>query len=191
MSVGSMVSRLLPMLIAGCAPIPPLYSPLATTGYYGYADEPLGPTRIKVLYKAPRGATFAISTYQQDADAERRIALAYDMAIWRASELAIASGYPAFTITDRLNNVNVDVRYNFAGDLFYNPCYGAVTGYRFGCTPAPFPTAFDRYAWADAMVTLTIELQPEIRPGAFDAANTISELRAQYPTALLAGQALR
>lgn len=173
---------------AACASNAPLYVPLQATGSYGYADERVGPTRYKVSYAAPSATSSGFSRAQNERDAEPRVGLAYDMALWRSSELALQDGFPAFKVSDRSNDISIDHRYYYYDDPFYHSCFGPFA-WRFHCI-SPYYGApyYDRYALINVRVTLTIDLEREIRPGTFDAQDAIAKLRAHYPTALTTGQ---
>lgn len=183
------ISTLL-LLAAACAPNAPLYAPLQAAGSHGYTDERLEPTHFKVSYTAPPVTSSGFSKAQNDKDAEQRVALAYDMALWRASELALQNGFPAFSVVDRSNDVTVDHRYYYDDDSFYHPCPGPFIQH-FHCRSLFFsPPYYERYALISARVTLMIDLDREIRPGTFNAQDAIARLRAHYPMALTAGQPL-
>lgn len=176
---------------SACAPAYPLYVPLATAGNHGYAERPLGPARYSVSYRAPPGVSYAFTKDERKADAERRLTVAYDMAVWRASELALEKGYPAFTVAERSNDVDVADGYD-PYDPLASHCYRPCFPIDCGCLPgdALYNARPNRYSVIDARVTITIELKSEIRPGTFDAKDAIARLHAKYPTALPKGRPL-
>lgn len=177
---------LVPLLLAtACVPAYPLYVPLETAGNHGYADVRLGPTRFAVSYRAPSAVSFALTKDKRRVDAERRLTVAYDMAVWRASEIALGNGYPAFAIADRSNDIAVSYRYDAYDPLAYH-CYRPCFPHNCGCLPgdALYNARPNRYSVIDAGVTITIELEREIRPGTFDAKDAIATLHARYPNAL-------
>jgi hypothetical protein len=189
---GILSTGLLLLLATACAPNPPLYVPLQAGGDHGYTEVRVSPTRYQVTFKAPVAIYPALNKSAARSHAEHRTTLAYDMAMWRAAELALENGFPAFKITDRSNDVSTDYRYGTYGAPFYPPCYDPRFGPDGPCPSFGFssPSAFDRYAWIEAGVTLTVEFESAIRPGLFDAREAVDKLRAQYPTAREAGQPL-
>ena len=77
------------LAVAGCAPEAryPLYSPLELAESFGYAEQQLSETGYRVNYSAPIRRTYAYGREKRQQQAEVRLALAYDLALWRAASL--------------------------------------------------------------------------------------------------------
>jgi hypothetical protein len=180
------------LLVAGCAggPSYPLYSPRAVAQTFGYAEERVAKNRFRVTYAAPVRRTYPYAGPRREADAAEQLGLAYDMALWRASELALANGFPGFVTGPRDNEVQVDVAYDYYRDPFYDdPFYHY--GHRrhrlyrhYPYDPYYYGGRYSRYALIAAKTTLTVELRKVRVPEAIDAATTIRRLRQKYPDAL-------
>src|ERR1700680_4696640 len=80
--------------LAGCetTPPPPLMSPLQVAKSYGYADAAVGDNRYQVTYVGPnRRSLRSVEARQAVGAAERT--QAFDFALWRAAQIAIAQGF--------------------------------------------------------------------------------------------------
>lgn len=187
------IAAAIALLVGACAPGAPLYVPFQSGTGHGFTDRQLSPERFEVNYKAPTKATYAFTKAQQKSDSDRRITLAYDMALWRASELALRHEFPAFSVINRSNDVNVNTHYDPYHTFPYDSCYSYFNNRavpQIGCPYSyvyGYPSPADRYALIDAQVTLTIKFERETKPGAFGAQETIDRVRAQYPNALAPG----
>jgi hypothetical protein len=178
------VGRLLPLaalLLAACAGQPqPLYTAFGQLGDYGYTEQQLSETRLRVRYEAPTDTVYDTGRIARERRSDARLGLAYDMALLRAAELSLARGYPAFAVTERENDVAVDVQpdYPFYADpfLFPGPFHRRRLHY-----PAPY--YFERQATFGASVTLLVELHRAAGPQTLDARATIERLKAKYPNA--------
>lgn len=178
--------RLLPLaalLLAACAGQPrPLYAPFGELGGYGYTEQQLSETRLRVRYEAPTDTTYDTGRIERDRQSDAQVSLAYDMALLRAAELALARGYPAFAVTERENDIAVDVtpRYPFYRDpfLFPGPFHRRRHLHYY-----PPPYYFERHATFGAGVTLLVELRRTVGPEALDARATLARLQAKHPNA--------
>lgn len=172
----------LALLVAACTATPrPLYVPLATSRY-GYAEQPTGDLSYEVTYRAPLFSTYAYGQTSRDRITQQQLALAYDMALLRASDLALARGMAAFRELRRDNDVRVDVESDpFYQNGFSRPCYD----YRY-CTPTPYISP-DRRTVVDVAVRLQVQLEPRAVSGTYDAADSKRKLLAAYPNAVIAG----
>ena len=167
--------------VAACAPAAPvaLYSSLEVGGTFGYSEQQLSDTSYRVTYSAPVRTTYAYGGAQRKRETELRLTLAYDLALWRAAELALANGYKAFEVSKQDADVQVDIRddYDF-GPVFYNRNL-----YRLGYFPYRYSAYFDRYARLAAQVSIAVEFRDALSEDAFDAESTLKKLRAKYPSA--------
>ncbi len=174
------------LLAAACstAPPPPLYQPRDATRTYGYFEQQVAPGRYRVGYSAPVERTAAYDSIERKRETDRLIDLSYDLAMLRAAQLATAAGRPAFELSERENNVQVDTRveaYPYPGAIYpFGPYY------RYGWYPYPYaygPYAGGRDTFIGVEVQMTATLLDALRPGAFDARETLSRLLAKYPEA--------
>lgn len=193
MGIGTVAIRCLGVmaaaLLAACAappPLLPLMSPLEIAGRYGYSERDLAPGRIEVSFLTPAQPT-GFDEARRNADAERIRALAQDLAMWRAAELSLGRGSPAFEVVDS----RVDVQFDIREQSYYPPYYGA--GY-----PPFYPPLIDArrraiYPWAyddlpvlyrtnevQARAVLVLRLLDRPTPGARDAKALALQLRAKY-----------
>lgn len=165
-------------LLGGCVtgPPPPLLTPLAAGGNFGYAETPLSGDRQTVTYVAPSRLTNSYGP-AREADAQATRTLAFDMAVWRAAQLAEAQGFAGFRVSDRRSDSDT------YPDPFYDPwdpwpCWGCR---RFG-----FPYDAYRgspYAYLQTRVTITVEMLHDPGPGDYKADDAIAQLRRTYPGA--------
>lgn len=158
------------ILLAACAG-PPLYQPQTGPRSFGYSERPVGGGLIEISYETPKRITYAIYSTEQESD--RRLQLAYDLALLRAAELAI-SRTGKFSINRRDNDAKVNIHRNYRS---------------FGTGYAPYRghTALSRsrrdtepYAVIAARVTLLVDLSPSPAANTFSAAATAARLRRQY-----------
>ncbi len=180
------IKRLAPILAAlalvtACesGPVYPLYTPLEVAGSFGYAEQQLADTVYQVSYSAPIQWTRSYRRAARQRRSERLVTLAYDLALWRAAELSLAGGFPAFEVAARENDIQFDVRY----DAFYDPFFypDAFFGHgQFGHYRAIY---HDRFSELAVRVSLTVRLRPAATATSFDAARTLARLRAQHPDA--------
>jgi hypothetical protein len=165
-------------LAAACAPqrsLEDLYVPLGVGAGYGYTEEPVGERRFKIAYDTPVSTAFTYAGPAGKREANSELARAFDLALLRAAEIALANGAPAFRVADRLNDVDVR-NYVAWRDPFYYPHWRRPWwGY-----PSPYHAYAEDYATLDARVTLTVDLLPTLESGAYDALRTQSEIRARY-----------
>jgi hypothetical protein len=173
------------LLAAGCATSPqyPLYSPLAVTGSFGFTEQRISDTSYRTTYVTPRRTAF--SPYA--GTEPRRTALlnlANDMALMRAAELAAASGYQTFRVTQRDNNadVNRERYYGWCDDPFWprRPFYRPYPAYR--CGP-------DGYTYFQARSTLSVEFGNKPGEDHYVVQDVLAQLAQTYPTVRAVGSA--
>ncbi len=107
-----MASRLVVLalfVLAGCAGSPPLYVHTETGRSYGYSETQLSNTQYRVAYRAPRVSTRTPNRIERERRGHERLALAYDLALWRAADVALQLGVPGFAVASRENDVQVEV----------------------------------------------------------------------------------
>lgn len=178
--LATLASLLLLAFAAGaCSTVPrPLYVPYGPVNY-GYSDRATGDVTYEVNYRAPRFATYVYGKPARDRIADQQLAIAHDMALLRAADLALSRGMPAFRELNRSNDVRVDVESDpFYESGFARPCYDP----RF-CAPQPYISP-DRRTVVNVGVKIDIRLEPRVVSGAYDAADAKRRLLAAYPDAL-------
>jgi hypothetical protein len=118
------------------------------------------------------------------------LALAYDMALWRAAELALANGYRWLAVSHRDNDVRVNIGYDY-----YDDAYGPFPYYHrrshrrhFGYPPLHRFGYHDRYANLTARVSITVAFGKAPDGDGpdgdrIDAKAVLERLGAKYPGA--------
>ena len=167
-------------LLGGCvtAPPPPLLTPLAVAGRFGYAETALGGDRYAVTYVAPSRLTSPYGP-AREIDAQATRTLAFDMAVWRAAQIAQAQGFAGFRISDRRSDVDT------YPDPFYEPwdpwpCWECR---RFGFPYYPDPYRGSPFVYLQTRVTIIVQMLHDPGPGDYKAEDTIAQLRLTYPGA--------
>jgi len=171
----------LALLAAACAERP-LYVPYGVNTTYGFADRSLGNDTYEVSYRPPDYRTYAYGRSTRDRVVNDQLALAHDMALLRAAEIAKMRGFPAFRELNRDNDARVDVE----TDPFYDPW-----GYRpypcRGCGPGYYTAPYmsqDRQTTVNATVRLQVRLEPRVVSGTYSVDEVRSKVLAAYPNAL-------
>ncbi|MEX0809677.1 MAG: hypothetical protein WD044_13205 [Dongiaceae bacterium] len=182
--------------LAGCTPAAPRPAMVSIdqTDQYGYATAPAGEDRFVVEYVTPELATSTRDTTREQ-EIEEEKARAYDLALWRAAQIAQERGYAAFIVEESSRDADVSVdydRYGGYGDPWFNQ-------FSYGYHPYPYrnmgyhpyfpyhPYAYNRYQRSEASMLLRVKLlvreaSPD-EPGAFDTAATATRLAATYANA--------
>jgi hypothetical protein len=164
------------MIAAGCTTggSQPLMSAWNDETEYGYNDRKLDGSGYRIEYTTPFTRTTADAKRREEAIADLR-RLAYDLALWRAAEIAAREGYKAFAITDRRFEPNLRA-YNDVPDIprlsLAHPQGGVwVTA----------PSRFDfKSMWLQGRQTIDIRLQREMGAGALDTEATIRRLSREH-----------
>jgi len=167
-------------LLAGCVsiPPPPLLTPLAVAGSFGYAEAPLGGDRFSVTYLAPPRLTSRYGS-AREADAQATRTLAFDMAVWRAAQLAEAQGFAGFRISDRRSDV--DTYPDPLSQPFDPwPCWECR---RFGFPYSADPYRGSPFIYLETQVTITVQMLHDPGSGDYRADDAIAQLRRTYPGA--------
>ena len=170
------------LAMAGCAPEAryPLYTALEVAESFGYSEERLSETGYRVTYSAPVRRTYAYGGEGRKQETEQRLALAYDLALWRAAELALAHGYPAFEVSNRDNSVQVDIRHDYYP---HYPYFHHRHHFGHGFFPHHFYGYYDRYAELAARVSIAVDFRAAPDGDRLDAQATLKRLEAKYPSA--------
>lgn len=166
---------------AGCAadpPPPPLMSPYPAAGYdYGYAEERLTADLWRIVYHG-RWRALDLDAAIRRGQLDRAASEAADLALWRAAQLALAAGMPAFTVTDRRTDTETVRR---RGAWLDDPWWGS-TYYRRGLVVRPWPTTYyvRGEAFGRARATLVVRFERRVTGAAIDAAATVRRLDPVY-----------
>src|ERR1700689_827576 len=86
--------------LSACAagPAYPLLTPIQVAGDFGYFEQPIDETHWVVSYVTPERSGYGFRSDQSPAEAQAKT-LAFDLALWHASQIAQARGYAAFSVT--------------------------------------------------------------------------------------------
>jgi hypothetical protein len=170
------------LLLAGCAtgPAPPLLSPLAQVGKYGYAETKVASGRYEVSYLGPPRRTSRFAEGRRGDELAARTQ-AYDFAVWRAAQIALQENYAGFRVGQTHSNIDTYVE-DYA-DPFFDPFWGPYW-YRRDAFAYPFyPYTRTTYAYLQARVTIDVTLLHNPGPGDYLARDAITQLRRTYPGA--------
>jgi hypothetical protein len=164
--------------LGACQSTPPrpLFQPLEAGAQFGYSEKQIDDTHWQVTYTGPRyRSAYGDTARQGDVDAAR--AQAYDLALWRAAQIALEHDHSKFSVvTERRdvdNSTEIDRHY---------PGYPYPFGYRragFWGWP-PYYDDYDVRSWSQATVALTIDLNPAPGAQVLDAKETAARLEDQY-----------
>jgi len=176
-------------LMAGCAatPTPPLLSPIQVGHNFGYSERPIDDTHWVVSYVTPEQQGHSARFGEPPLDAHAK-ALAFDLALWHASQIAESRGYAGVSVVDRHFNTDSYSMSNYPSDPYWIGGFHAQN-------PDGF---FGRFGWGGAWSSnlspspdsdvqveakLAVILTNDLKPDDFRAADTINRLRATYPGA--------
>jgi hypothetical protein len=170
--------------LGACAaekPKAPLMSPVSQVTDFGYSNRDLANNRIEVTYLGPSRRVSTWRASRQEAVDEAK-AQAEELATWRAAQVALDKGKPAFQVVDKHTDVEVDVR------DYYEPYPSAwyPYPYPYGWARGPFYPLYPPYygtyrdAYAQAQSKLTVQLLDKMQPGALDARETADRLGKKY-----------
>jgi hypothetical protein len=174
------------LALAACAagPKPPLMSPIAATRDYGFSEVQTGENSYDVTYTMPVRRSL-LSAGQRQADNTASRTQAYDLALWRAAQLAVEHGVAGFRVTNSHTDIDTTVEDPYYDPFWSDPFYGPPFWHRrfrpypFGFPPGPYvPQVFLR-----ARVTMSVQLLQNPGPGDYDARDVIRQLQQTYPNA--------
>jgi hypothetical protein len=188
------VGSVLLLALSGCeTPPPPAVAAMvarSTNGDFGYAEKSLAPDLYVVTYVSPRlRATPEPADDHALSGEKQRV---YDLALWRAAQLALEKGYPDFQVQQESRDLDVTVP---TAPLAYAPAPLFIGGCRWDCDwPFGFwpysyydPYYADQYSRARTIgritVNLTVKMLSKPAEGAVDAAVTEARLRKAYASA--------
>lgn len=173
------------LLLAACAatPVYPLMTPIQVTKSFGYFDQPIDETHAIVSYVTPQQEAYGFRYDQSPAEAQAK-ALALDLALYHAAQVAQSKGYPAFSVTDRHTGVDSvhdsgywDDPYWYGGWGFHHHHFGGWGGpWGPGLYEPPQNTLT-----VEAKLTIALTRAP--KPDDYRVDDTLNRLRAAYPNA--------
>ena len=180
--------------VAGCATAPPRPAmvPFSETGEYGFSETRLAPDRYEVRYVTPRLRVSGTDPGESaEIQAERQ--RAFDLALWRAAQLALENGFSAFTVEQDNRDVALTVRTEPVLSPFWGyPYYDRFD--RFGPYYPYYPyypyASYSGYrTWATARVTVALEVAMLEEPTekSYDASATAARLQEAYGAATFPG----
>lgn len=158
--------------------------PQSTNGVFGYSDNMVAPDVYQVTYVSPplRAAPASDDAHGLAGEKQR----VYDLALWRAAQLAQEKGFPAFQVQHENRDVDVTVRhdpvYYPPPPLFFGPC-------RWDCGwPGywpyyPYDYSYRTSAAGRVTVNLTVKMLAQATPDSFDTATTVERLHKAYASA--------
>jgi hypothetical protein len=164
--------------VAGCqsAPPQPLFRPLEAGATYGYTDRQIDESHWEVTYMGPRYRSSYGDT-SRNKETETARTEAYDLALWRAAQVALEQKKPRFAVVSERRDIDRSTEVDRYPPYPYYPY-----GYRHPSFWGYWPY-YDNYstqAFHDAVVTLTIDLNPTGDAQIFSAKETADRLEAQY-----------
>jgi hypothetical protein len=175
-------------LLGACAsgPAYPLLTPVDVAQSFGFSDLRLPDGRYEVSYVAPPMQGYGYRFDQSPTERQGK-SLAFDMAIWRAAQIAQAQGFKGFSVSDTKSNSDIQQRAGYYDDP-WGPGWGG----------GPYWGWHHRgYGWNEfynppetsvqVEVRLAVTLTNDLKPGDYDAAAAIQQLRRTYPGADGAG----
>jgi len=176
-------------LLGGCASTPsyPLLTPLDVARSFGYSDTHLPDGRYEVTYVAPAQQGYGYRFDQSPTERQGKV-LAYDMAIWRAAQIAQSQGFQGFSVGDTRSNSDVQQRAGYYDDPWgpgWGPGWGG--GFYGGWHRSAF--GWDGYYYNPPETSVQIQVKMDIgltntlKPGDYNAADAIAQLRKTYPGA--------
>lgn len=172
------------VLLGGCAAGPnyPLLTPVDVAHSFGFSDTRLADGRYEVSYVAPALQGYGYRFDQSPTEKQGK-SLALDMAIWRAAQIAQAQGFQGFSVADTKSNSDIQQRSAYYDDPWGGSAWGP--GPYWGRHRPPF-------GWGDynppetsvqVEVKLAVALSNSLKPGDYNAADAIQQLRQTYPGA--------
>lgn len=162
--------------------------PQSANGIYGYSDRMLAPGLYAVTYVSPRLRATRDADDAHGLEGEKQ--RVYDLALWRAAQLAQEKGYPAFQIQQDNRDVDVTVQSDpiypaYPGPfLFGRHCWNCFWPY--GYYPYYGGATYRTRASGRITVNLTVKMLSAATADALSTAATIERLRKAYGSATFA-----
>lgn len=181
-------------VVGGCATPPPRPAmvPFDETGSYGFSEIQLAADRYEVRYVSPRLRTSSIDP-ERSGEIEAQRQRSFDLALWRAAEVAERNGFPAFIVEQDNRNVALAVRTEPMSSPFwpYHPFYGYDRFGRyypgFPYYPYPYDTGYRSRASVQVTAVLKVRMLEEPTEDSYDSAATVARLSESYGNATYPG----
>ena len=176
-------------LLAGCSGSSkksingPELIPLVDSGPYGYAEQAIDMTHVRIQFRGPRYRTKLPADHPDRKNMEKIANIeAYNFALWRAAQLSVKNRYPGFRllsqspsitiapITSMPNNPIKDDRIGIIDSTQRDPGLGTPQGISQGDS---FQVTY----------SIVVEFEDELLPGDFEAQKLIVKLGKIYPGA--------
>ena len=167
----------------------------SANGDFGYSETALAPDLYTVSYVSPSLA--APGDPEQDYGLQGQKQRVYDLALWRAAQLAIEKGYPAFQVQQESRDVKVDLVKPPAPPPYVSAALRSTSGppCRWDCGrplgywgDPYFNPVYDQWytrshSSGRVVANLTVKMLAAPTDDALDAAGTAERLRAAYASA--------
>jgi len=179
--------------LAGCSnsysPPRPAMVSLGAVGDYGYSDIRLSENRYEIRYVEPR---LRVSTSRDDRETAIEAAKqrSYDLALWRAAQLAVEKNYAALKVEQDHRDADIDV--TTRSYRSYPPLMG-FGWYGYQRPWFPYHYGYGAYPWyiddayvsrpsasARVSVRLIVKFEDKVGEDNLDAAATIEQMRQRY-----------
>ncbi len=166
-------------VLAACEtpPARPLMSAWEASTGFGYSERRLDKARFEVSFTTPFVRT-VVRKDQRKRDTARIRALAYDIGLWRAAEIALREKFVAFEVEDKQGDVVIE-RYDDTPRVQRYGLAHPLAGYRFTQSAGPRI----RSTWVQGKSVLVIAMKKAVGNGALDARKTIARMARKHANA--------
>lgn len=167
------------LVLAACEtpPARPLMSAWEPATGFGYSERRLDAARFEVSFTTPFVRT-VLNPEQRRRDGDRMQALAYDLGLWRAAEIAIRENFAALAVEDRQGDITIET-YEDAPQVQRYGLAHKLGGVRYPLSIAPSI----RSTWIKGKAVLVIALKKKAGKGDLDARATAAQLAAKHANA--------
>ncbi len=121
-------------ILTGCATEPiSLLAPQSSPESFGYTERRVSDADYEIVYSGPEVITDNTEESAVALAARKARETTYDLALWRAAQIAAARGYPDFAVTSATTTVKeviVGHDYRDQGNPVYENVHGASIGYQ-------------------------------------------------------------
>lgn len=164
------------LLAGACAtgPARPLMSAWDKESGFGYSERRIEESRMEVTYVGPFLRTHFNPKFRAD-DVKKFRALAEDLALWRAADLAKAGNYPALEIVRTNTDITIE-SYEDRPRIFRYRLAHSRGGYRYEQIRVP---GF-RSAWLQAKAVIVVVLKRKRGEKDLDADETAKRLAKKH-----------
>jgi len=110
-----------------------LLAPLGSPESFGYTERRISDDHYQIVYSGPEVTTDNTEESAVAFAARKARETAYELALWRGAQIAVARGYPDFAIlsaTTHVKELIVGHDYRDQGNPVYENVHGASIGYQ-------------------------------------------------------------